>query len=136
MGQYLAYSHQQVARFLPCAQWDQLTPQQHESLAAFRVRFSELQEQLGKAMRAIAIEEEAPTEPFGAILALMERLGIIEDTPTWRITRELRNAVNHEYEDRPEILAAFFSEMQQRVGILQGWLARLIAHCQSAYGLQ
>lgn len=32
--------------------------EQHETLSAFRVRFSEFQEHLGKTMRAIALEEE------------------------------------------------------------------------------
>ena len=55
MAGYLAYSQEQVARLLPISDWDALTPDQHESLAAFRVRFSEFQEHIGKTMRAIAL---------------------------------------------------------------------------------
>ena len=46
-------------------------------LAAFRVRFSEFQEHLGKAMRAIAIEEEVEVERFGSVLAFMENSGCL-----------------------------------------------------------
>ena len=42
--------------------WVALSPDQHESLAACRVRLGELQEHLGKTMRAVAIEEEQDVE--------------------------------------------------------------------------
>ena len=57
MREYLAYSLGQVEKLLPLKDWAALAPDQHESLAAFRVRFSEFQEHLGKTMRAVAIEE-------------------------------------------------------------------------------
>ena len=52
--------------------------EQHAVLAAFRLRFGELQEQIGKTMRAVAIEEEENHEPFGAVLSFMEKLGILD----------------------------------------------------------
>lgn len=58
MREYLSFSLTQVEKVLPVQDWKALTPDQHESLAAFRVRFSEFQEHLGKTMRAVAIEEE------------------------------------------------------------------------------
>jgi hypothetical protein len=111
MAGYLSWSLDQVQRFIPIASWESLTPEQHESLAAFRVRFSEFQEQLGKTMRAIAIEEEEDTEPFGAVLAFMEKLGILDSTMHWKLIRELRNAINHEYENDPQRLADFFERL-------------------------
>ena len=53
MREYLAYSLSQVEKLLPLDDWAALAPDQHESLAAFRVRFSEFQEHLGKTMRAV-----------------------------------------------------------------------------------
>ena len=58
MRQYLEYSAQRVHNILPITNWQILSLGQHETLAAFRVRFSEFQEHLGKTMRAIAIEED------------------------------------------------------------------------------
>ena len=52
MQQDLAYSLGQVELMLPLKDWSALTPDQHESLAAFRVRFSEFQEHIGKAADA------------------------------------------------------------------------------------
>ena len=58
MRKYLEYSEQRVQHILPITNWQDLSLEQHETLAAFRVRFSEFQEHLGKTMRAIAVEEE------------------------------------------------------------------------------
>jgi len=68
MRNYLDYSLEQVLRLIPISDWQQLTPENHETLAAFRVRFSEFQEHLGKVMRALAREEEQSTEPFSFVL--------------------------------------------------------------------
>ena len=45
MSEYLAYSLSQVESVLKLKDWAALSPDQHESLAAFRVRFSEFEEQ-------------------------------------------------------------------------------------------
>ena len=62
MREHLLYSMSQVTTLLPIKNWQELEPDQHETLAAFRVRFSEYQEYMGKTMKAIAVEEEKPTE--------------------------------------------------------------------------
>jgi len=54
MRKYLEYSEQRVQHILPITNWQRLSLEQHETLAAFRVRFSEFQEHLGKTMWAIA----------------------------------------------------------------------------------
>ena len=61
MPSYLDYSLTQTLPLMPICDWRQLTPAQHETLAAFRVRFGEFQEHLGKVMRAIAREKEQNT---------------------------------------------------------------------------
>lgn len=39
----------------------------------------------------------------------MEKLEIIDSAEHWKVIRELRNAVNHEYEENAERLSEFFS---------------------------
>lgn len=133
MAGYLAWSLDQVRTFVPIQDWAALTAEQHESLAAFRVRFGEFQEHLGKAMRAVAIEEEENCEPFGAVLAFMEKLGVLDSTPHWRLIRELRNAVNHEYEDNPARLSEFFRLLAEETPTLIGYQQRLTAYCRRHY---
>jgi hypothetical protein len=135
MREYLAYSLSQVEPVLPLTDWATLSPDQHESLAAFRVRFSEFQEHLGKAMRAVAIEEEQEVERFGSVLAFMERLQVIDSADHWKLVRELRNAAYHEYEDDGPRLAEFFALMAKETATLFGYFSRLEAHCVSAYGI-
>ena len=135
MQDYLLFSVQQVRSIGPLHDMAQLTADQHESLAAFRVRFSEFQEQLGKAMRAVAMQEEQNVDSFGAVLSFMERLQVVDSADHWRLIRELRNAVNHEYEENAERLAAFFGQLELEVPALQGYFQRLTAWCERAYGL-
>ena len=78
MRGYLQYSLSEVEPVLLLKDWASLPPDQHESLATFRVRFSEFQEHLGKTMRSVAIEEEQDVERFGPVLAYMERLEVID----------------------------------------------------------
>lgn len=134
MQEYLAYSHGQVEKLLPIEDWASLAPDQHESLAAFRVRFSDFQEQLGKAMRAVAIEEEQEVERFGAVLAFMERLQVLDSAEHWKLIRELRNAVNHEYEEDAQRLAEFFGLLARETPVLCGYFSRLRDYCAHAYG--
>lgn len=134
MRAYLLYSLDQTRRVVPIQSWENLTPENHETLAAFRVRFSEFQEHLGKAMRAIAIEEEQNIELFTAVLLYMEKLGIIDAIQSWKEFRELRNAINHEYEENAQRLSQFFAELVDAAPVLLDWHRRLAEFCQQNYG--
>ena len=136
MREYLAYSLHRVQQIFPVMNWQLLSPEQHESLAAFRVRFSEFQEHLGKTMRAVAIEEEVDVERFGSVLAFMEKLGILDSMERWKLIRELRNAVNHEYEEDEGRLAQFFTEMVKAAPELFECHQRLLDFCDDAYGVK
>ncbi len=133
MREYLSYSIAQVTAVLPIQDWQVLQPDQHETLAAFRIRFSEYQEHMGKAMKAVAVEEEKPSEPFTAVLLYMEKLGCIDTVNRWKEIRELRNAVNHEDEDDPAVLHEFFAQMIQATPELLRWHDQLNAFSQSTY---
>jgi hypothetical protein len=133
MRDYLHYSIGQVQALLPIADWQALQPDQHETLAAFRIRFSEYQEHMGKTMKAISVEEEKPSEPFTAVLLYMEKLGCIDSVDRWKDIRELRNAVNHEYEDDPSVLHEFFAQMVQASPELLRWHEQLTAFCDATY---
>lgn len=133
MREYLHYSHTQVRQLLPLTDWSLLLPDQHESLAAFRIRFSEYQEHIGKTMKAVAVEEEKPSEPFTAVLLYMEKLGCLDSVERWKDIRELRNAVNHEYEDDPRILHDFFAAMLASTSELMRWHEQLKDFCSRTY---
>jgi len=134
MQTYLSWSVDRLRKIVPIEDWAALTEEQHESLAAFRVRFSEFQEHLGKAMRAVAIEEEVKPEPFGAVLAFMEKLEVLDSVEHWKLIRELRNSVNHEYEENVDRLSNFFHHLIEEAPTLTGYFNRLVEFCRKAYG--
>jgi len=136
MREYLAFSVQRCEHIFPISNWRTLSLEQHEMLAAFRVRFSEFQEHLGKTMRAVAIEEEVEVERFGTVLAFMEKLGVLESVERWKIIRELRNAVNHEYEEDADRLTQFFMEMINATPELFACHQKLLDFCNKAYGIK
>ena len=136
MREYLAHSVQRCELIFPISNWSALSLEQHEVLAAFRVRFSEFQEHLGKTMRAIAIEEEVKVDRFGSVLAFMEKLGVLESAERWKMIRELRNAANHEYEEDADRLTLFFMEMIKAAPELFASYQRLLDFCNKAYGIK
>ncbi len=136
MSEYLAHSVHRCQQIFPISNWRSLSLEQHEILAAFRVRFSEFQEHLGKTMRAIAIEEEIQVDRFGSVLAFMEKLGVLESAERWKIIRELRNAVNHEYEEDADRLTQFFIEMINATPDLCAYHQKLLSFCREAYGIK
>ncbi len=133
MRGYLSYSYEQISELMPIRFWSSLTPEQHQTLAAFRLRFSEFQEQLGKTMRAVAIEEEQKADTFSAVLLYMEKLDIIKSADRWKELRELRNAINHEYEENTVRLSEFFSELVQATPQMFVWHDSLSTFCKLNY---
>lgn len=115
MAGYLEWSLNQVKAFVPIKDWTACT-----------------QEHTGKSMRAIAIEEEH-YEPFGAALAFMEKLGVLDSMAHWKLIREPRNAVNLEYGDNPARLSEFFRLLTEEAPMLLGYAKRLKDCCCKNY---
>lgn len=87
-------------------------------------------------MRAIAIEEEVEVERFGSVLVFMEKLGVLESVERWKIIRELRNAVNHEYEEDADRLTQFFMEMINATPELFACHQKLLRLYREAYDIE
>ncbi len=134
--EHLTYSLGRVQRVLLLDDWKALTPDQHGSLVAFRVRFSKLQEQLGKTMRAVAIKEQQDVDRFGAVLAFMERLRVLDSAEHWTLIRGLRNAFNHDDENDTRCLAEFFDQLAKETPpCCSEYFRQLQERCARAYGL-
>lgn len=136
MRDYLKHSVERCSHILPVTDWQTLSFEEHEMLAAFRVRFSEFQEHLGKTMRAVAIEEDIDVDRFGSVLAFMEKIRVLESAERWKLIREIRNAINHEYEEDAARLSEFFAAMIEAAPELFGNHQKLVVFCKDAYGIQ
>ena len=104
-------------------------------LAAFRMRVSEFQEHLGKLLASIAREEEIKYSGFSDVLAFAEKAGIIDSESAWKEIREIRNQINHEYEDDPEALAEIVNKIVACIPALLEWEASASNYCTSKFRL-
>ena len=85
-------------------------------------RFGKLQSTLGERIMPLLLElaeEPLPPEtPFAQKLQRLERLGLIPLAEDWRMLRQARNAIAHEYPEEPEIKAALLNQFVASVGQL------------------
>lgn len=104
-------------------------------LAAFRMRVSEFQEHLGKLLASIAREEEVKYSGFSDVLAFAEKTGIIASESAWKEIREIRNQINHEYEDDAEALTEIISKIVTCIPALLEWEAAAHNYCITKFRL-
>jgi len=132
MRQYLAHSHNNlISRGIVGKPISALTLTESEVLAAFRMRFSEFQEHLGKLLRAIAQEEEVEITGFSDVLAFAEKADILVSADDWKKARDVRNQINHEYEENEQVLAPLIAEMANCVTTLFSIHDRATAYCSN-----
>jgi hypothetical protein len=104
-------------------------------LAAFRMRVSEFQEHPGKLLASIAREEEVKYSGFSDVLAFAEKAEIIAGESAWKEICELRNQINHEYEDDPEALAEIINRIVTCIPTLLKWEAGACNYCTTKFKL-
>jgi len=78
-------------------------------------RFMKLQDSLGeKVLPGILtlVQEPLPPEAtFAEKLQRLERLGVLDSVGTWRLLREVRNSLAHEYPEHPALQAAALTRL-------------------------
>ncbi|MDO8812882.1 MAG: hypothetical protein Q7J38_12760 [Gallionella sp.] len=136
MREYLAHSHGNLlAHGIIGKPVGSLTLKESEILAAFRMRFSEFQEHLGKLLRAIAQEEEVEITGFSDVLAFAEKAEILASADDWKKARDVRNQINHEYEESERVLAPLIAEMANCVPTLFLVHERAEVYCMDRLGV-
>jgi hypothetical protein len=112
MSGYLAYSSRRMReREIAEKNLRQLEESDAEILAAFRARFSEYQEHIGKLLKSIALEEGVRVIGISDVLAFAEKAGLIDREQDWKIARDIRNAINHDYEEDAQNLSVLVGAM-------------------------
>jgi hypothetical protein len=85
-------------------------------------RFAKLQDTLGEKVLPLLLEGAQeplpPSATFAEKLHRLERLGYIPSAETWRLLRELRNQIAHEYPEHPAIKAAILNRLFASVGVM------------------
>jgi len=119
MREHLEYSRNKIVAWWHIDQSiDLWSPDQLETLAAFKARFAEMQDHLASAMKLIAAIEEQPSEAFSYVLNAMVKLGILQDDDEWRDIRNLRNAAVHDYSSSRQDKALHYHGLLQHTDFL------------------
>jgi hypothetical protein len=61
------------------------------------------------------------------------RVNVLGAAEQWKVIRELRNAVNHEYEESEQRLSEFFLALTGAVPDLYTWFDRTLVFCEASY---
>jgi hypothetical protein len=88
-------------------------------------RFSKLQDSVGEKMLPLLLEfAQEPlssTATFAEKLQRLEKIGAIPSAEQWRLLREMRNQLAHEYPDLPAIKAAVLNRFLDSVAQLESF---------------
>ncbi|MEQ1526920.1 MAG: hypothetical protein ABL911_09275 [Gallionella sp.] len=134
MRKHLDYSREKIRGWWRVdSDFDDWNEDQLESLAAFKGRFAELQDQLASAMKLIASIEGERTDVFTYILNFMEQVHVLDTAEEWRSVRDLRNAAAHDYSDSEEVKAVHFHRLIQSTDYLDGTVDKLERFIVVAY---
>lgn len=83
------------------------TDEETALIDAFALRFARLQDMLGQKVFRAALTADLAPIPSSTIdlLGEVERRGILDSVERWKILRDLRNGMTHDYHDKPALAA-------------------------------
>ena len=125
-AQVLAQALDEVQPLLPfdASTVAAINPAQRRLLDQIAYRFGKLQDSLGEkvlpGLLLAAQEPVAPEATFIEKLHRLERLGAVPSAADWKLLRELRNALAHDYPDAPELQAAWLNRLATGIPTLLG----------------
>jgi hypothetical protein len=89
--------------------YQRLTEDEVTHIDQYLFRFAKLQDTMGQRLFRLIMSmlgEDVESMPFIDVLNRLEKMGRIPSVEEWRRLGEIRNQVSHEYDDRPEYMAA------------------------------
>lgn len=107
-----------------------------ESLAALNERFAKLQDTLASAMRHTALLMGESTDSFLKVLALFEKLRVIDSIEAWQLSRTVRNLAAHDYETDYDAIAEHFNTLHNLSDTLYAIAHRLLATCRATLDIE
>jgi len=107
-----------------------------ESLAAINERFAKLQDTLAAAMRHSALLMGEPAEHFLKVLALFEKIGVLDSVDSWQRCRATRNMAAHDYETDYGDIAEHFNTLRELAVPMYQASRRLIDRCRLDLGVE
>ena len=87
-------------------------------------------------MRHSALLMSEPTDSFLKVLALFEKLGVIDSIETWQLARTARNLAAHDYEIDYDIIAEHFNTLHELSALLNTTAHRLLETCRTSLNIE
>ncbi|MFA6920276.1 MAG: hypothetical protein WC216_00390 [Gallionella sp.] len=136
LREYLVFSREKAIRLgVVGKNGKDMSLEEGDVLAAFRMRFSEYQEQLGKLLVSIAREEDVEIKGGSSLAAFAEKFGFVQSEDDWKRARDVRNNINHDYEFQDEFVAELTVAMSNETDTLLKILDDALLFCEETYGI-
>ena len=110
-----------------------LTNEEIETFELFTSRFAKLQDFIGTKLYPLFLElsgEEPQKMTFIDLLNKLEKLGIIDSAEEWKLMRNARNHISHEYPENPELMAVNMNIAYEFSPKLINYLNKIIIACE------
>jgi len=112
----MSSAYRKIAVILPLdvEKYVQLSEEEIEHIDQYLFRFAKLQDTMGEKLfksLLLFLDEEVENKPFTDILNKMEKLLLIDDVQSWRILRDIRNELSHQYDDDPEDMSMILNKI-------------------------
>ena len=136
LREYLVFSREKANRLgIVGKNGKDMSLEEGDVLAAFRMRFSEYQEQLGKLLVSIAREEDVEIKGASSLAAFAEKFGFVASEDDWKRARDVRNNINHDYEFQDDFVAELTVAMSNETDTLFKILDDALFFCEETYGI-
>ncbi len=109
-----AYRKAAVMLPLTVEKYVELSEEEVEHIDQYLFRFAKLQDTMGEKLfksLLLFLDEEVEGKPFVDILNRMEKLLLIDDAQSWRVLRDIRNELSHQYDDDPEDMSIVLNKI-------------------------
>lgn len=132
----LKYAINKLAPRFPVTadQIENLTNEEAETFELFTGRFAKLQDFIGSKLYPMFLElsgEEPQKMTFIDVVNRLEQLHIIDSAEEWKLMRNYRNHISHEYPDNPELMAININIAYDFSPKLINYLNKIIIACQN-----
>ncbi len=108
--------------------YQQLSKDEIQDIDQYLYRFSKLQDAIGEKLFKLIIskyDELSEKRPF---IDILNKLEIINSAEDWRILRQIRNDLAHEYDDDPDRTSNLLNTIYAKKPLIEAIYLKLKAH--------
>jgi len=117
-------AYRELSTIMPLdeTRYQSLSDDEIKTLDQFLFRFAKLQDAMGQKLfksMLLFLGEEIEGVPFIDILNIMEKLSLLESANEWKVLREDRNELAHNYDDEAESMSLAINQIYNKKVLLE-----------------